>query len=267
MSLPVFDLEGKEVGKIELPKVFSLNVREDLIERAFWILFTHRLQPKGTDPLAGERTSAESRGTGLGIARLARVKGERHPRAGQAAGVAGVVKGRIAHPPKAEKVIRKEINKKERLLALAHAIAATSKRDLVKKRGHRIDNVKALPIVVTDEIQKVKKAKELASLLEKLGLKEEMERIKKGIKRTSGTSRRRGRTKKVPKGPLLVIKEDEGIVKACGSLAGVDCVKVKDLSVLDLAPGGKGGRLTIWSESAIKNINEKIYKLPALIGV
>lgn len=261
----MLDREGKEVKSIELPKVFSLKVREDLIERAFWIIFTHKLQRKGTDPLAGERTSAESRGTGLGIARMARVKGERYQRAGQAAGVAGVVKGRVAHPPKSEKVIRKRINKKERLLALAHAIASTANIELVKKRGHKVGNLKGLPLIVTSDIEELKKAKELLALIEKLGLKEEMDRAKRGMKRTSGKARRRGRAKRVPKSLLIIVNKDKGISKACGSLPGVDCVKVKDLSLLDLAPGGKGGRLTLWTEGAIKNINDNLINLPALV--
>ena len=46
--------------------------------------------------------------------------------------------GRQAHPPRVEKVIRKEVNKKERRLAIASAIAATAVRELVEKRGHAV---------------------------------------------------------------------------------------------------------------------------------
>ena len=105
MKAPVFGLDGEVKKNVRLPKVFETPFRPDLINRVFWAMFTHSLQPKGTDPLAGERTSARSWGVGHGVSRIARVKGERHPRAGMAAGVAGVVKGRAAHPPKAEKVI------------------------------------------------------------------------------------------------------------------------------------------------------------------
>ena len=69
--------------------------------------------------------SAESRNTGLGIARLARAKGEGFSRAGQAAGVAGVRKGRLAHPPESWKVTYKKLNKKENNIALLSAISST----------------------------------------------------------------------------------------------------------------------------------------------
>ena len=73
---------------------------------------------------AGELVSAESRNTGLGIARLARIRGQGFSRAGQAAAVAGVRAGRVAHPPESWKVIHKKINKKERRLGLCSAIAS-----------------------------------------------------------------------------------------------------------------------------------------------
>ena len=53
-------------------------------------LLSHKYQRQGRYPAAGEIVSAESRNTGLGIARLARARGEGFQRAGQAAGVSGV---------------------------------------------------------------------------------------------------------------------------------------------------------------------------------
>ena len=58
MKVPVYNLDGEKIGEVELPKVFSAPVKPKLIERVFWSLFTHKLQPKGTDPMAGKRTSA-----------------------------------------------------------------------------------------------------------------------------------------------------------------------------------------------------------------
>lgn len=257
MKVPVINLEGKKVKEIKLPQIFSLPYRPDLINRVFWAVFTHKLQPKGVDPEAGKRTSAESWGVGHGVARVARVKGSRYPRAGQAAGIAGVVKGRQAHPPRAEKVIRKEVNKKERRLAIAVAIAATAMPDVVRQRGHRLPDGLELPVIVVDEIEKVKKTKELFEFLKKLGFEEELERVSSRSLR-AGTSRRRGRRKKIGKGPLIIVSKDEGIVKAGRNIPGVDVIRVDKLNILDLAPGGRGGRLTIWSESALKKIPSTI---------
>jgi len=176
MKTNVLDAEGKPVKEIELPKLFESFVNKPLIERAFWILFTHGLQPKGRDPTAGMKVSAESWNTGYGIARLARIKGSGTPRAGQAGGVASVVKGRLAHPPKAEKNIYKRINKKERLAATESALASTINIQLVKDRGHKYDG--NLPLVVSDDVEKINKTKDVEALLIKLGLTNELKRIK-----------------------------------------------------------------------------------------
>jgi len=238
MKTNVFDAEGKPIKEIELPKLFESSVNKTLIERAFWIMFTHKLQPKGRDPTAGMKVSAESWGTGYGIARLARIKGSGTPRAGQAGGVASVVKGRLAHPPKAEKKIYKRINKKERLAATESALAATINIQLVKERGHRYDG--NLPIVVYDDVEKINKTKNVEALLIKLGLSNELERIKeKGV------------------GPLFVVSGISPLVKAARNIKGVDAVTAKDVSVLHLAPGGKPGRLVIYTESALNVLNER----------
>ncbi len=44
--------------------------------------------------------------------------------------------------------------------------------------------------------------------------------------------------------------------KAIGTLPGVEAKNVKDLSVLDLAPGSDPIRLTVYSKSAIKEIGK-----------
>jgi len=262
MKVPVYNLDGEKIGEVELPKVFSAPVKPKLIERVFWSLFTHKLQPKGTDPMAGKRTSAESWGVGHGVARVARVKGSRYPRAGQAAGIAGVVGGRQAHPPRTEKVIRKEVNKKERRLAIASAFAATAVRELVEKRGHRLDGVPSVPLVVDDALESVTKSSELRKILEKLGLWSDIERAADRSLR-GGKSRWRGRAKKTGKGPLLVVGEDKGVSKAARNFPGLDVVLAKDLSVLHLAPEGHPGRLTVWTRSALDRIPETIQEAVA----
>ena len=53
---------------------------------------------------------------------------------------------------------------------------------------------------------------------------------------------------------LFVTKESSEISKAIGGFPGVDATSVKDLSVLDLAPGSHPIRLTVYSKSAIEEI-------------
>src|SRR5579863_5627528 len=141
-SVKILDLDGKETENFDMPQIFTVPVREDVIGRAYVALDSHRRQPQGRDPLAGERTTAETNNppTGRGISRIPRVKGERYSKSGMAGGVASIVHGRLPFPPRSEKVIRKELNKKERRLALASAIAATASKDLVSRRGHEFSS-------------------------------------------------------------------------------------------------------------------------------
>ncbi len=131
-TVKVLDLSGNAISEVSLPQHFLEPIRPDLILRAYISALTARLQPKGTDPMAGKRTTAVSFGIGLGLARVPRVKGSLWPTARFAP---NVVKGRRAHPPKVEKILHERINKRERRKAIRSAIAATAIRDLVIARG------------------------------------------------------------------------------------------------------------------------------------
>ncbi|MDG6942354.1 MAG: 50S ribosomal protein L4 [Nitrososphaerota archaeon] len=258
MKAEVLDMNGKPSGEVEVPEVFSTQLRPDLVKRMFWLVGSHHLQPKGRDPMAGERTTAETHSppTGTGQSRIPRVKGERYSRSGLAAGVASVVKGRLAHPPRSEKVIHLGVNKKERRLATNSAIAFTANADAVKARGHRVTKI-SLPMVVADDIETMEKTGELVSFLEKVDLKDELRRVDAHIKRNSGKRRLRGRAYRTGVGPLIVVTNDRGVGKAADGIPGVWVARVENLSVLDLAPGGVPGRLTIWTESALGALGSK----------
>ena len=252
MKTEVVGLNGKPSGEVVVPDVFSTELRADLVKRVFWLVGSHGFQPKGRDPMAGERTTAETHSppTGTGRSRIPRVKGDRYPRGGLAGGVASVVKGRLPHPPRSEKVIHLGVNRKERRLATDSAIAYTANLDAVKARGHRVKKP-ALPMVVSDELETVEKTSELVSFLEKVDLKAELERVDARTKRNSGKWRLRGRVYRGGVGPLIVITNDRGVGRAAGGIPGVEVTRVQDVSVLELAPGGVPGRLTIWTESAL----------------
>jgi large subunit ribosomal protein L4e len=258
MKAEVLGLNGKPSGEVDVPEVFATELRPDLVKRMFWLVGSHHLQPKGRDPMAGERTTAETHSppTGTGRSRIPRVKGERYSRGGLAGGVASVVKGRLAHPPRSEKVIHLRVNKKENRFATNSAIAYTANLDAVKARGHRVKKL-ALPMVVADDIETVEKTGELVSFLEKVDLKAELERVDENTKRNSGKRRLRGRTYRTGVGPLIVVTNDRGVGKAAGGIPGVGVTRVESLSVLDLAPGGVPGRLTLWTESAMSALEAR----------
>ena len=70
----------------------------------------------------------------------------------------------------------------------ASAISTTSKKELIIKRGHKVSKVEDFPIIITNQIEKIKKAKNFRELLKKIGLEEELTRIKDGTKKRSGKS-------------------------------------------------------------------------------
>lgn len=254
-TVSVYDLDGKAVGRVKVPKVFQTPIRPDVIKRAVLAIQTHRLQPQGRDVMAGKRTSAESWGARHGVSRVPRVKGSRYPRAGQGAFAPMTVGGRAAHPPKVEKVIRKEINKKERRLAIRSAIAATAVKELVAKRGHVVDEVKNFPLVVDDALEDLERTRDVREVFKNLGLWPDVERASERKVR-AGKGKMRGRRLKKRKGPLIVVSKDGGIFKAARNLPGVDVVLVKDLNAELLAPGTHPGRLTVWTKSAFTALDE-----------
>ena len=255
-KIKVYSLEGETVDEIELPTIFTEEFRPDLIKRAVISSQTARIQPWGTDPMAGKRTTAKSFGAGRGAAMVPRVKGSRHPAGSKGAFVPQAVGGRRAHPPRAARIIHEKINKKEKRLAIRSAVAATANQELVEARGHQIENIPQIPLVVDDELCKVKKTSEAREILKNLGVFEDVVRAKSGRKIRAGRGKTRGRKYKTPKGPLLVVGEDKGISLGARNHPGVDIVVVDNLNAELLAPGTHPGRLTIYTKSAIEKLGE-----------
>lgn len=256
-TVPVYDIEGKEKEKVVVPSSLLIDVRPDIIEKAVLAERSLRRQPYGSDPIAGQRSSAHYHGRrqtrqsmmNREMARMKRIHNQGYLNL-TARVEPYATKGRRAHPPKVVKVWELKMNKKERLRALYSAIAATMDKNLVSARGHRIKDVPHIPVVLDDSAEKLNKTKDVIQLLGKLGMKEELERCsEKGVR--AGKGKMRGRKYKKKKGPLVIIKEDHGFAKALRNIPGVDVVRAKELSVEMMAPGTHPGRLTIWTKSAL----------------
>jgi len=253
LKVRISELDGTQSGELELPAVFTTPIREDIIHKSYVNLMSHNFQRQGRFPNAGEVVSAESRNTGQGIARIARARGEGFERAGQAAGVGGVRHGRVAHPPESWKKTYKKLNKKEGKYGLYSSIAATSDKQLVAGRGHKLGKIVDLPVIVSNDIESVSKTKNLKLALLKLGLGEDLERVEES-KSSSGTRRRRGRKRRTGKSVLIIVDENQKVLDLSGSIRGVDVRSVNEVSVLDTAPGSKPARLTIFSLNAIEKL-------------
>lgn len=247
MNTPLRDLTGDEAGTIELPAVFETPYRPDLIQRAVVSAQANRKQDYGADPFAGKRTSAESPGSGRGLAHVPRAnnRGRRVPQA---------VKGRKAHPPLAETDRTRKINEKERKLAVRSAIAATADPDLVSARGHRFDPALELPLVVTNEFESLDKTQDVVATLTALGVADDIERADRTVIRP-GRGTTRGRKYKRPQSILFVTGEDPS--RAARNLAGASVATGREVNTEDLAPGTHPGRLTLWTEHALEEVADR----------
>jgi large subunit ribosomal protein L4e len=250
----IFDLQGASQGKITLPEVFTTPLRPDVIKRAVLAIQSNRIQPQGRDPMAGKRTTAESRGTGSAIARVPRIKGG----SGRAAFAPSTVKGRQPHPPRAEKKIIKNIPKKEAKLALLSAIAATARIETVASRGHKIEHVAQIPLIVDNAIESLKRSKEVEETLASLGVSADITRVRDSRNVRAGKGKHRGRKMKQAIGPLIVVVENKGLVNAASNVPGVQVTTVANLNTEMLAPGTHPGRLTLWTNGAIETL-DKLY--------
>lgn len=260
----IYSIKGKKVGSVDLPSHFSEPFRPDLIKRAVVATWSRSIQPFGSMLLAGQTSSAKFIGRrrkygttyGYGVSRIPRTMVRGGRRVGPARIAPHAVSGRRAHPPKVQKVGAERINSKERRKAIRSAIAATALRDIVIARGHRIEGVKDLPLVVEDALESIATTKELITTLESLGLVDELERgaIKK-IRAGKGTTR--GRKYKRRKSALIIVAKDEGITRSAANIPGVDVAMVNQLSASVLAPGTHPGRITVWSKGAIETLGKE----------
>ena len=254
----MYSLDGKALREVQLPRQFDADVREDLIARAAIADQTKHYQPKGNDPRAGMETSARYRGRkedfGSGKNKGTAIRPREvlpKGRLGKVKRIPSAVKGRRAHPPHVNKIIIEKINKKEYAAALVSAIAATAHKDSVVARGHKLSQSAKVPFVLDNSFEKVAKTAEAYKTLSAL-IGEDLARCESARPRVGIRARKGGKV--YPKSAIIAVSSDAPILKAARNIAGVDVVKVSDLSVEKLAPGAKAGRLAIYTEAALAEI-------------
>ncbi len=207
-------------------------------------------QKYGSSPLAGTRRVGHTTKPGLGISRMPRLSG-----GSRVVGISSAVGGKSAHSPRSTKNMYVKINEKERKIARFSAIALTASVKAVQERGHKINSETVLPIVVEDSISNIKKTKDAISLMKALGIYDDILRAKEGKHIRAGRGKMRGRRYKMPKS-VLIVSANKDDLSAFKSLPGVDTASPDSLSLKKLAPGGNGGRLTIYTKSALQTMTE-----------
>lgn len=267
MELKIVSQQNTEAGKKKMPKQFEEPVRFDLIKRAVEAIQSHNRQPYGSEPYAGMKHSAklskkrrEYRASyGHGISRVPRKITSRRGTQFNwtAAIIPGVVGGRKAHPPKAERVFAKKINDRERKKAIRSAIAATINKEIVAERGHALPE--KFPFLISSDFEKINKTKILKDSLKKLGLDKDLARAEKKKVR-AGKGKARGRKYKKSKGALLVVAGKCALLKAASNIPGIDVIEINNINAELLAPGAEPGRLTLFTDTAIEKLEkEKLF--------
>ncbi len=247
----VYSVEGEPVKTVELPSVFDSDVRVDLIRRAVTAFQANRRQTYGASPDAGMQHSVRWSGKGQGVSRVPRLRGGM-----TGAQAPGTVGGRRAHPPRLGKVWSKKVNERERRAARNAALAALRDSALVSARGHRYEDGVSLPLVVEDALESLEPeegpTREGLSILEHLGVLNDVRRAKEGRHVRAGHGKMRGRKYREPRSLLVVVKDVAKARKLFGNLSGVEVVNPAGLNAEILAPGGTPGRLALFSEGALE---------------
>jgi large subunit ribosomal protein L4e len=248
--------EKNNARRIPLPTVFSTPIRQDIVQFVHANLSKNSRQPHGVDPKAGMKHSAESWGTGRAVARIPRVSGSGTHRAGQAAFGNMTRKGRMFAPLKTWRRWHRKVNLKQRRHAAAAALAASALLPLVLSRGHRVENIPELPLVVDDKLENYEKTKDAIAFLKRFGAYEDVAKVIKNKRLRAGKGKMRGRRYKLRKGPLVIYShENVKLVKAFRNVPGIEVCNVNRLNLKQLAPGGQLGRFIIWTASAFKALD------------
>ncbi|QLQ80391.1 hypothetical protein HG537_0D03920 [Torulaspora globosa] len=260
MSRPqvtVQSLSGEATStSLPLPAVFNAPIRADIVHSVFVSVNKNKRQAYAVSEKAGHQTSAESWGTGRAVARIPRVGGGGTHRSGQAAFGNMCRGGRMFAPTKTWRKWNVKVNHNEKRYATASAIAASAVASLVLARGHRVENIPEIPLVVSNELESVKKTKDAVAALKAVGAQADLVKVLKSKKLRAGKGKYRNRRWTQRRGPLVVYSEDNGIVKAFRNVPGVETANVASLNLLQLAPGAHLGRFVIWTESAFANLDK-----------
>ncbi|KAF9336086.1 hypothetical protein BG006_009780 [Podila minutissima] len=224
--ISVFSESGKEaIGTQVLPAVFKAPIRPDVVQFVHKNMNKNHRQAYSVSEKAGHQTSAESWGTGRAVARIPRVSGGGTHRSGQAAFGNMCRGGRMFAPTKIWRKWHVKTNQNQKRFATASALAASALPSLVLARGHRIEQIEEVPLVVGSGVESLTKTKAAVALLESIHA-------------------------------YADVVKDNGIVKAFRNIPGVELANVRTLNLLQLAPGGHMGRFIIWTQGAFAMLDQ-----------
>ncbi|KAJ6382071.1 hypothetical protein OIU77_030678 [Salix suchowensis] len=247
------DMATDHVTTVALPDVMKASIRPDIVNFVHSNISKNSRQPYAVSKKAGHQTSAESWGTGRAVSRIPRVSGGGTHRAGQGAFGNMCRGGRMFAPTKTWRRWHRKVNVNQKRYAVVSAIAASSIPSLVMARGHRVESVPEMPLVISDSAESIEKTSTAIKVLKEIGAYPDAEKAKDSQAIRPGKGKMRNRRYISRKGPLIVYgTEGAKLVKAFRNIPGVEVANVERLNLLKLAPGGHLGRFVIWTKSAIE---------------
>ncbi|CAF0859464.1 unnamed protein product [Didymodactylos carnosus] len=255
----IYDAKGQPTGKqIALPVVFRAPIRTDIVSFVHDQMRRNKRQAHAVSNKAGEQTSAQSWGTGRAVARIPRVRGGGTHRSGQGAFGNMCRGGRMYAPTKIWRKWHRKINLNQRRYATVSAIAASGVPSLIMAKGHSIENVPEIPLVISKDVESLRKTKEAVAVLRKLGAWQDILKVYASKHTRAGKGKMRNRRTVMKRGPVIIYNADHGIKKAFRNIPGVTLLSIQRLNLLRLAPGGHVGRFCIWTEDAFREL-DKLY--------
>ena len=252
----VFSLTGGKAGETTLPEVMTAPMRPDIVQFVHTNMNKNKRQAYAVNIHAGKQVSAESWGTGRAVARIPRVGGGGTSRSGQGAFGNMCRGGRMFAPTKTWRKWHRKINVTQKRYAVASALAATAVPALVMARGHKIDEVPEIPLVLENSLESAKKTSAAKDILAAVGALPDVEKAADSKKIRAGKGKARNRRYTLRRGPLIIYKTNDGVEQAFRNLPGVELCCVDRLNLLQLAPGGHMGRFCVWSQAALDALND-----------
>ncbi len=250
----VYTKEAAIAGQVEMPAVFTAPIRDDTVSFVHANMAKNRRQAHGVSRMQGHQHSAESWGTGRAVARIPRIGGSGTHRSGQAAFGNMCRKGRMFAPLRTWRKWHRKINTNQKRHAVASAVAASAVAPLVLARGHDVDAVPELPLVV-DSLN-VESTQALLKSLSAVGASAALAHSR-AKKTRAGSGKMRYSRFTVARGPLLVYGDENPLLKRTArNLPGVDTCSVHRLNLLQLAPGGHLGRFVIYTKDAFQTLDK-----------
>merc|ERR1711988_1742841 len=254
--ISVYNEKGEATeSNITLPAVFKAPIRPDIVNFVHFEMLKNTRQAYAVSEGAGHQTSAESWGTGRAVACIPRVRGGGTHRSGQGAFGNMCRGGRMFAPTKTWRRWHRKINVAQKRYAMCSAIAATGIPALVMAKGHVINGISEVPLVVSDKVQSFQKTKDAVVFLRRNKAWADVAKVYATKRMRAGKGKLRNRRTVQKRGPLVIYDNDQGLTKAFRNIPGVDTIQVDNLNLLKLAPGGHVGRFCIWTESAFKKLD------------